>query len=49
MPAGYADAMRPLIDNLPMLVVMLLLTAPVAILGMRLAVKAMKKQTAALQ
>ena len=49
MPAGYADAMKPVIDNIPMLIVMLLLTVPVAILGMRLAGKVMKKQAAALQ
>jgi hypothetical protein len=49
MPAGYADAMKPVIDNIPMLIVMLLLTIPVAILGMRLAEKVMKKQAAALQ
>ena len=49
MPAGYADAMKPVIDNIPMLVVMLLLTIPVAILGMRLAEKVMKKQAAALK
>ena len=49
MPAGYADAMKPVIDNIPMLIVMLLLTVPVAILGMRLAEKMMKKQAAALQ
>ena len=46
MPAGYADAMKPVIDNIPMLIVMLLLTIPVAILGMRLAEKVMKKKAA---
>ena len=49
MPAGYADKMVPVINNIPMLIVMLLLTVPVAILGMRLAEKVMKKQAAALQ
>ena len=49
MPAGYADRMIPVISNTPMMIVMLLLTIPVAILGMRLAEKAMKKQAAALK
>ena len=39
MPAGYA----------PILIVMLILTIPVALLGIRLAEKAMKKQTALLK
>ncbi len=49
MPAGYADKMRAVIANIPMLIVMLVLTIPAAILGMRLAEKAMKKQAAALK
>jgi hypothetical protein len=49
MPAGYADRMKPVIDNIPMLIVMLLLTVPVAILSMRLAGKLMKKQAAELK
>ena len=49
MPAGYADAMKPVIDNIPMLIVMLLLTVPAAILGMRLAEKGMKRQAAKLK
>ncbi len=49
MPAGYADKMKPVIDNIPMLIVMLLLTIPVAILGMRFAGKVMKKQAAVLK
>ncbi len=49
MPAGYAEKMKPVIGNIPMLVVMLLLTIPVAILGMRLAEKVLKKQAAALE
>ena len=44
MPAGYADKMVPVIENTPLLVVMLILTVPAAILGIRLAEKAMKKQ-----
>lgn len=49
MPAGYADKMLPVIRNVPMLVVMLVLTIPVAILAMRLAEGEMKKQAAKLQ
>lgn len=43
MPAGYDELMKPVIDNVPMLVVILVLTLPVSILGMRLAEKVMKK------
>ncbi|MCR5002899.1 MAG: MptD family putative ECF transporter S component [Bacteroidales bacterium] len=43
MPLGYAEKMAPVIDNTTMLVVMLILTIPVAILGMRLAGKVLKK------
>ncbi|MCR5518780.1 MAG: MptD family putative ECF transporter S component [Bacteroidales bacterium] len=43
MPAGYADKMAVVIDNTTMLVVMLVLTIPVAILAMRLAEKVLKK------
>ena len=49
MPEGYADKMIPVIDNTPMLIIMLILTIPVAILSMRLAEKVMKKQSAALK
>ncbi len=48
MPAGYADKMLPVINNFTMLILMLVLTVPVAILGMRLAVGVMKKQAAVL-
>ena len=41
--------MKPVIDNIPMLVVAIVLTIPVAILAMRLAEKALKKQTASLK
>ena len=37
MPAGYDQLMIPVIDNIPLLVVVLLLTIPVAILAMLLA------------
>lgn len=43
MPAGYDQLMIPVIDNVPMLVVVLLLTIPVAIIAMRLAEKALMK------
>ena len=46
MPAGYDELMKPVIDNIPVLIVALVLTIPVAILAMRLAERAMKKQTA---
>ena len=49
MPAGYDQLMLPVIENIPVLVVVLLLTIPVAILAIRLATKAMKKQTALLK
>ncbi|MCR5845537.1 MAG: MptD family putative ECF transporter S component [bacterium] len=49
MPAGYADTMAPVISNIPMLVVALILVIPIAILGMRLAEKVLKKQAAKLK
>ena len=49
MPAGYDDLMKPIIDNIPMLVVVLILTIPVALLAIRLAERAMKKHTALLK
>ncbi len=49
MPMGYADKMGPVIENTPMLVIMLVMTIPVAILAMRLAEKVMKKQSAVLK
>ena len=48
MPAGYDELMKPVIDNIPMLVVAMILTIPVAILAMRLAERAMKKTAATL-
>lgn len=44
MPAGYDQLMQPVIDNIPMLIVVLVLTFPVAILAMRLAERLLKKQ-----
>lgn len=49
MPAGYADKMLPVIRNIPLLVLMLALTIPVAVLAMRLAEGVMKKQAAKLR
>lgn len=43
MPAGYDQLMLPVIDNIPVLILVLLLTIPVAILAMRLAERVMKK------
>ncbi|MCR5538949.1 MAG: MptD family putative ECF transporter S component [Lachnospiraceae bacterium] len=43
MPAGYADKMAGVIANTPLLVVMLILTAVVAVLAIRLAERAMKR------
>jgi hypothetical protein len=49
MPAGYADKMIPVIENIPMLIIMLVLTIPVAVLSMRIAERVMKKQAAVLK
>ena len=49
MPAGYDELMKPIIDNIPMLIVVLVLTIPIAMLAMRLAERAIKKQTALLE
>ena len=48
MPAGYDELMKPVIDNIPMLIVVMALTIPIAILAMRLAERAMKKSAEAL-
>ncbi len=44
MPAGYDLLMQPVIDNIPMLVIVLVITFPVAILAMRLAERLLKKK-----
>lgn len=49
MPAGYDELMKPVIENIPVLIVVLVLTIPIAILSMRLAERAMKKQTVLLK
>ena len=45
MRPGYDQLMIPVINNIPMLIVVLVLTIPVAILAMRLAERSLKKQT----
>ena len=49
MPAGYDQLMIPVINNIPVLIVVLVLTAPIAILAMRLAERALKKPAATLK
>ena len=49
MPAGYSDDVAAVAANIPALIVALVLVIPIAILGMRIAEKAMKKQTADLK
>ncbi len=49
MPAGYDELMKPVIENIPMLVIVLVLTIPMAMFAMRLATKAMKKQATLLK
>ena len=48
MPAGYDALMKPVIENIPVLIVVLVLTIPVAIFAMRLAERAMKKPASTL-
>ncbi len=45
MPEGYDQLMIPVIDNIPVLVVVLVLTIPVALLAIRLAERVLKKQS----
>ena len=49
MPAGYDALMKPVIDNVPMLIVALVVTIPVAIFGMRLAERILKKRAEELE
>ncbi len=49
MPAGYDALMKPVIDNVPMLIVALVVTIPVAIFGMRLAERILKKRSEELE
>ncbi len=49
MRPGYADLMQSVIGNTTVLIIMLILTVPVSIMGMKIAEKAMKKQSSALK
>jgi hypothetical protein len=49
MPAGYDQQMLGVINNTPVLIVVLVLTIPIAILAMRLAERALKKPAATLK
>ena len=49
MTAGYDQLMMPVIENIPVLIVVMVLTIPVAILAMRLAQRVLKKRTEALR
>ncbi len=49
MPAGYDQLMIPVINSIPMLIVVLILTIPVALLAMRLAERTLKKPAATLK
>ena len=42
MPVGYDQLMKPVIDNVPALIVVLLLTIPVSIFAMRMAERVLK-------
>ena len=44
MRPGYDQLMIPVIENIPMLIVALIITFPVAMLAIRLAERSMKKQ-----
>lgn len=43
MPAGYDELMKPVIENIPALIFVLILTIPVSILAIRLAIRTTKK------
>ena len=45
MPAGYDQLMIPVINNIPALIVVLVVTIPVSMLAMRLAERILNKQT----
>ena len=49
MPAGYDQLMIPVINNVSVLIIVLVLTIPVAILAMRLAERTLKKPAATLK
>ena len=43
MPEGYAAKMEPVIENVPVYMLMIVMVVPMAILAMRLAEKVLKK------
>jgi hypothetical protein len=45
MPAGYDQLMIQVVNNIPILIIVLILTVPVSILAMRLAERVLNKQT----
>ncbi len=49
MREGYDQQMIPVIDNIPVLAVVLVLTVPIALWAMRLAERALKKPAAVLK
>lgn len=49
MPAGYDQLMIPVINNIPVMIIVLVLTIPMAILAMRLAERALKKPASTLK
>lgn len=49
MPAGYDQLMIPVINNIPVLIIVLVLTIPVAILAICLAERVLKKPAASLK
>lgn len=49
MRTGYDQLMIPVINNVPVLIVVIVLTIPIAILAMRLAEKVLKKPAAMLE
>ena len=49
MPVGYDQLMKPVIDNVPALIVVLLLTIPISLFAMRMAERVLKKHTEGLR
>ena len=43
MPTGYDELMKPVIENIPALIFVLILTIPISILAIRLAIRTTKK------
>lgn len=49
MPAGYDQLMIPVINNIPILIIVVVLTIPVAVFAIRLAERALRKQIVTLR